>query len=62
MLTDGMETVKDGAAFLRISVSQLYKYMENGDLPYAKIGRSRRIPRRALLAFAARHVVGGGEL
>jgi excisionase family DNA binding protein len=55
----GLDRVRDGARFLGISVSQAYAMMDRGDLPYVKFGRSRRIPRRALIAFAARHLVSG---
>ena len=44
--------------FFRISRSTVYKLMELGELPWVKIGRARRIPRAALLALAARSVVG----
>ena len=58
LLADGMETPKTAAAFLKISVAQVYRLMEDGELPFAKIGRSRRIPRRALVELAARSLVG----
>ncbi len=32
--------------------SQVFEMMEDGRLVYGKIGRSRRIPRRALVALA----------
>lgn len=57
LLGDGLETPKGAAAFLKISVAQLYRLMESGALPYVKIGRSRRIPRRALIELAARNLV-----
>lgn len=58
---DGMVTVKDAAAFLQMSISSVYLLMERGKLTYAKIGRSRRIPRRALLGLAAESLVGIAE-
>jgi excisionase family DNA binding protein len=57
LVADGLDTIKDAAAFLRISVASLYKMMDRGELPYVKIGRSRRIPRRALVELAARNLV-----
>jgi excisionase family DNA binding protein len=61
LVADGMATVKEAAAFLRVSVAQLYNLMHNGDVPYLKIGRSRRVPRRALIELAARNLVGGQD-
>jgi len=53
LVVDGLEKIKDAATFLRISVASLYKMMDRGELPFVKIGRSRRIPRRALVELAA---------
>jgi excisionase family DNA binding protein len=61
LLADGVDTPKTAAAFLKISVAQVYRLMEMGALPYTKIGRSRRIPRRALVELAARHLVDPGD-
>jgi excisionase family DNA binding protein len=58
LVRDGLLTVREGAAFLGVSVASLYKVMERGDLAYVKLGRSRRIPRRALVELAARNLVG----
>ena len=58
LVAAGLVSVREAARFLGISVAGLYKFMERGELPYAKIGRSRRIPRQALVAFAASRVVG----
>jgi len=57
LVADGLDTIKDAATFLRISVASLYKMMDRGELPFVKIGRSRRIPRRALVELAARNLV-----
>ena len=53
----GFDRVRDAAKFLGISVSQVYLLMDRGELRYAKFGRSRRIPHRALIEFAARSLV-----
>lgn len=58
LVSDGLVTIAEAASFLRISRSNLYALMDNGSLAFAKIGRSRRIPRRALVVFAARSVQG----
>jgi len=45
------------AAFLGISIAKLYQFMDSGELAYVKLGRSRRIPRRALVELAERNLV-----
>jgi excisionase family DNA binding protein len=57
LLGDGLNTVRGAAAFLQVSVSQVYRLMELGLLEYTRIGRSRRIPRRALVELATRNLV-----
>jgi excisionase family DNA binding protein len=37
----------------------MYALMENGQLAYVKIGRSRRVPKRALLELLAGNLRGG---
>ena len=53
---DGLMRVDEAAAFLSCSRSMLYELMRTGALPFVRIGRGRRIPRRALRCFAARHL------
>ena len=59
LVADGLLTVREAAAFLGISRSSLYVLMDRGELPFAKIGRSRRVPRRAVIELAARELRGG---
>lgn len=40
------------AEYLSISLAMVYKLMENGTLPYVKIGRCRRVVLRELRALA----------
>jgi excisionase family DNA binding protein len=40
------------AAFLALSRSKVYELMDAGILPSRKIGRSRRIPRSAVIELA----------
>ena len=59
LVADGLLTVREVADFLRISRSRLYELMDRGELIYLKLGRSRRIPRRAVIELAARELRGG---
>ena len=52
-------TIQEAAEFLSVSRSKLYELMDNGELIFVKLGRSRRIPRRALLDLAASGLQGG---
>ena len=52
----GFLTVAEAGTFLRLSRSTIYELMDNGELDSAKLGRARRIPRQALLAYAAKHM------
>lgn len=54
---DGFMTISDAAQHLGISRSKVYQEMHAGRLRYAKFGRSRRIPRRALVEYAERAIV-----
>jgi excisionase family DNA binding protein len=58
LVEDGLDRVREAAKFLAISVSQAYVLMDRGELPYVKFGKSRRIPRRALIEFAKRNLIG----
>lgn len=57
LMAGGFDTVKSAAAFLRVSIAKIYNLMETGELAFTKIGRSRRIPHRALVELAARNMV-----
>lgn len=58
LVADGLLTVAGACRLLAVSRSFLYQRMDAGDLPFCRFGRCRRIPRRALIAFAARHLCG----
>jgi excisionase family DNA binding protein len=58
LVHEGLDRIDEAAAFLKISRSQIYTLMDAGELVYVKIGRSRRIPHRALIELAARHLNG----
>lgn len=53
ILDDGFERVTDAALYLGVSRSLIYKLLNAGALPSAKIGNSRRIPIRAVRELAA---------
>jgi excisionase family DNA binding protein len=64
MITEGLMTVREAATFLRLGRSTLYNLMESGRLAYVRFGSegrraARRIPRKAVIALAAAHLVGG---
>ncbi len=61
LVADGLSTVREAAGFLRLSRSTVYTLMDRGELPFVKLGRSRRIPRRAVIQLAARALRGGQE-
>jgi excisionase family DNA binding protein len=57
MIEDGFATVPEAAHYLRLSRAKIYLLMDDGSLKYAKFGRSRRIPWRAVKEFAAASLV-----
>ena len=59
LVSDGLMTVREAAEFLRLSRSSVYALMGHGELAFVKLGRSRRIPRRALVELAASGLRGG---
>jgi excisionase family DNA binding protein len=58
LVADGAVSVTEAVRITGLSRSFLYKLMEGGQLEYMKIGKARRIPRRALLDLMARSLVG----
>lgn len=62
LVGDGLVTVKEAARFLSLSKSTLYQMMDKGELHYAKIGGSRRIPRQALKSLAQDCLLGGWKM
>jgi len=61
LVADGLATMAEAERFTGLGKSKLYRLMSEGELPSVKIGASRRIPRRALVALAARHLVLPGD-
>ncbi len=61
LVSDGLMTIEEAARFLRLSRSTVYSMMDDGGLPFVMLGRSRRIPRRALVKLAAGELRGGSK-
>lgn len=62
LVEGGLVPIDEAMAFLSVGRSTVYELMDKGLLPYAKIGRSRRIPRRALVNLAQAMLKGGNAL
>lgn len=62
LVEGGLVSIEDAMAFLSVGRSTLYELMDKGLLPWSKIGRSRRIPRRALVRLAQLTLRGGQAL
>ena len=52
LTADGFASIEEAADFLAASRSTVYLLMNTGKLRWAKIGKSRRIPWKALRQFA----------
>jgi excisionase family DNA binding protein len=61
LVQDGFADVAEAQAYLRLSRAMVYLLMESGALVYARFGRRRRIPWRALHQYAEKNLVGGNE-
>ena len=57
LIDEGFVTVPEAARFLGLSRAKVYLMMDAGELPFAKFGKSRRIPRRGLLGLAEKSLV-----
>ncbi len=62
LVADGLVSIDEAMSFLSVSRSTVYELMDQGLLPFAKIGRSRRVPKRALVEFAKANLRGGMSL
>jgi excisionase family DNA binding protein len=58
-LAEWLMTVAEAKTFLSLSRSTLYELMDGGHLRYVKLGRARRLPRRAVRELAAANLRGG---
>ena len=57
LVTEGLQRISDTARFLGVSRSLVYRLINSGVLPTVRIGRSRRIPIRAVHELAAANLV-----
>jgi excisionase family DNA binding protein len=56
LVADGLMSVAQTAEFLAVSTRSVWNLMASGDLPFVHCGRFRRIPRRAVVQWAAKHM------
>ena len=61
LVSDGLMRVQEAARFLGLSRASVYQLMDRGELPWVKLGRARRIPRRAVVDLAAKSLRGGAS-
>ena len=59
-MSDGLMSPHEAARFLSVSRGTVYNMLAANELPSLALGRSRRIPRRAVIDLAARLLRGGG--
>jgi excisionase family DNA binding protein len=57
----GLLTVRQAARFLNISIAKTYALMADGELPFTRIGRCRRVPKRGVIALAAKNLTAGAD-
>ena len=56
LIAEGLVSLDEAMKFLSISRPTLNRLLDHGVLPTVRLVATRRIPRRALLDFAARSV------
>lgn len=59
LMGDGLLSIAEAAAFLKLSRAKVYSLMDQGRLVFVKLDRTRRIPKRAVVNLAAEHLQGG---
>jgi excisionase family DNA binding protein len=57
----GLQPVNKVARFLSLSRSKVYSLMETGELPYVKLGKSRRVRWEDVVALVETHTIGRQE-
>lgn len=49
----GLMRIREVVSYLNVSRSHVYAMMNRGIIPYVRLGRSRRVPRNALMRIAS---------
>jgi len=62
IMKDGLMSIAETCEFLSVSRSFVYQLLDTGQLPFVKLGKARRIPKRAVTQYAAGNLQGGMEL
>ncbi len=57
LAADGFMRAREAAEFLGLSRSQIYELMNQGPLPYRRLGAARMIPRVAIQRWSALGIV-----
>lgn len=57
LVNDGLQRITETARFLGVSRSLIYRLINDGSLPTVRIGRSRRVPIRAVRELAAANLI-----
>lgn len=57
LLEDDMLTVKEVAAYLKVSENTVYNYLNRGELNGVKVGRSWRITRASIRDYLTRNTI-----
>ena len=61
LVEGGLLKVQEVGCFLGLSRAAVYQLMERGELAWVQLGRTRRVPRRAVVRLAASRLTGGGH-
>jgi excisionase family DNA binding protein len=58
LASDGAMTIAEAVRFSSMGRTKIFALLAAGQLPYARIGRRRLIPRAALVEYLAAKMVG----
>ena len=58
LVEEGLLDVRAACDFLKCSRSFLYVAMDAGQIPFCRVGRLRRVPKRGLIMFAVARLNG----
>jgi excisionase family DNA binding protein len=59
LVEDGNYELTEALDVSKLGRSTIYLRMEDGSIPFMRIGRRRLIPKRGLMRFLAQHLVTG---